>query len=237
MPNPDDATGLPDSRARLEILGRLISTTFKNQRLLTKAELLDRISPAEREMVEWFYQAKPRQFGLNLPFYGWQEAVSPGEFIKLKRYLPSLKGRRVLDIQYVPWQIHAAFLDMKQQLVTDTGGQIRLSSAYRSPAFQVLVLSYNVRRDNFDLPATLSRVTLPGYSEHGLISNGAIDIQLAKQVYVRADRVSAFAESDEYAWLIEHAASFGFTLSYPAGNSYGVPFEPWHWRYTSPKTA
>ena len=39
----------------------------------------------------------------------------------------------------------------------------------------------------------------------------------------------SFAETKAYAWLDRHAASFGFTLSYPRDNPHGFIYEPWHW--------
>jgi D-alanyl-D-alanine carboxypeptidase len=38
-----------------------------------------------------------------------------------------------------------------------------------------------------------------------------------------------FAATREFAWLDAHAARFGFSLSYPRGNSHGIAYEPWHW--------
>ncbi len=42
-----------------------------------------------------------------------------------------------------------------------------------------------------------------------------------------------FQNTDEYAWLCENAADYGFILRYPEDkvDVTGVKFEPWHWRY------
>ena len=42
-----------------------------------------------------------------------------------------------------------------------------------------------------------------------------------------------FQNTDEYAWLCENAADYGFILRYPEDkvSVTGVKFEPWHWRY------
>ena len=36
-----------------------------------------------------------------------------------------------------------------------------------------------------------------------------------------------------YRWLVENAADYGFSLSYPEGYTEvtGYNYEPWHWRY------
>lgn len=70
-----------------------------------------------------------------------------------------------------------------------------------------------------------------GYSEHqlgttadliGPGSGGILD--------------EGFANTPQYTWLQKNAHKYGFTLSYPQGNSYYV-FEPWHWRYVGVKLA
>ena len=40
-----------------------------------------------------------------------------------------------------------------------------------------------------------------------------------------------FQNRPAYAWLVEHAADFGFENSFPKDNVQGISFEPWHWRY------
>ena len=40
-----------------------------------------------------------------------------------------------------------------------------------------------------------------------------------------------FAESDAFHWLAGNAARFGFKLSFPKGNEWGIDYEPWHWCY------
>ena len=42
--------------------------------------------------------------------------------------------------------------------------------------------------------------------------------------------LSGFGNTEAYQWLLEHAHQYGFTLSYPEGNSYYM-YEPWHWRF------
>lgn len=62
----------------------------------------------------------------------------------------------------------------------------------------------------------------PGTSEHN--AGLAMDI---------CNTNDSFAKSDEFAWLSEHAADYGFILRYTQ-EKYGVTkivYEPWHWRY------
>lgn len=235
MYDPDEITGIKDSRTHISQIASLIGTTYRNRRLLLRSELHDGLDESKTNMVDWFFSVKSKDFGLDRPYYGIDEPQDISIFDIIERTLPDLNGEDVPDTQYVPRPIFAAYDDMQRKLMQDTGGRIMISSGYRSPAFQVLVLCYNIKRHDFDIAKTLSLVALPGYSEHGLIETCALDLQLANENYVRPDRAEAFASSHEFKWLEKHAGEFGFNLSYPQDHQSGVPFEPWHWRYL-PKT-
>ena len=71
----------------------------------------------------------------------------------------------------------------------------------------------------------------PGYSEHH--TGYAVDVGNARNPYLNTD----WAQTREYAWMQANAGQFGFELSFPQGNSQGVSFEPWHWRYTGSSAA
>ncbi|HET7674920.1 MAG TPA: M15 family metallopeptidase [Gammaproteobacteria bacterium] len=65
----------------------------------------------------------------------------------------------------------------------------------------------------------------PGYSEHH--TGRAVDIATAG-----ADPlVETFADTPAFAWLTENAGKFGFKMSYPRDNPYGMIYEPWHWAF------
>ncbi len=66
-------------------------------------------------------------------------------------------------------------------------------------------------------------VAAPGFSEHH--SGRALDIASPEHIELDAD----FARTAAYVWLIQHAANFGFRLSYPENGGSGIGFEPWHW--------
>ena len=67
----------------------------------------------------------------------------------------------------------------------------------------------------------------PGHSEHA--TGYTIDFGDRRQ---RACEVrSCFAQTGAGRWLAEHAADYGFELSFPNGNRQGVAWEPWHWRW------
>jgi D-alanyl-D-alanine carboxypeptidase len=49
----------------------------------------------------------------------------------------------------------------------------------------------------------------------------------------------AFGETEEYQWLIENAADYGFVLRYPSDKESvtGVAFQPWRFRYVGKEHA
>lgn len=67
----------------------------------------------------------------------------------------------------------------------------------------------------------------PAFSEHH--TGRAIDVGVAGSPHL----TEAFAQTAQFAWLTAHARRFGFTLSYPRGNRYGIAYEPWHWCFAA----
>jgi D-alanyl-D-alanine carboxypeptidase len=66
---------------------------------------------------------------------------------------------------------------------------------------------------------------IPGYSEHH--TGRALDLHTGE-----AEPLSeTFELEPAFAWLQEHALTYGFTMSYPKNNELGIAYEPWHWCY------
>lgn len=63
-----------------------------------------------------------------------------------------------------------------------------------------------------------------GYSEHQL--GTTVDFTTSG----RGGGLDGFETTAAYSWLLDNAAKYGFTLSYPKNNAFYV-FEPWHWRF------
>jgi D-alanyl-D-alanine carboxypeptidase len=106
--------------------------------------------------------------------------------------------------------------------------EILLVSAFRSVDYQRAIFERKLAAGQ-SLEEIL-RVNLPpGYSEHhtGL----AIDVATPGTPPL----TEAFEQTAAFEWLANNASRFGFALSYPRDNPYGVIYEPWHWaRTTSP---
>jgi zinc D-Ala-D-Ala carboxypeptidase len=67
----------------------------------------------------------------------------------------------------------------------------------------------------------------PGYSEHH--TGYAIDV--GDWNAPATDLNPDFEKTAAFQWLQTHAVRFNFELSFPKGNSQGVSYEPWHWRF------
>jgi len=102
------------------------------------------------------------------------------------------------------------------------GVALRIVSAFRSIERQAEIVRAKLER-GLSLDAILEVSAPPGYSEH----------HTGRAVDVTTDGVRAleleFENTDAFRWLSKHAAQFGFSLSYAAGNAHGYAYEPWHW--------
>jgi D-alanyl-D-alanine carboxypeptidase len=67
----------------------------------------------------------------------------------------------------------------------------------------------------------------PGHSEHA--TGYAVDFTQRGTGCPATEQ--CFSQTPAGQWLKANAASYGFELSFPAGNKQGVAWEPWHWRW------
>ena len=69
---------------------------------------------------------------------------------------------------------------------------------------------------------------LPGFSEHH--TGRAIDIGTPDSPPV----TEAFEQTPAFEWLTRRGQDFGFRMTYPRDNHFGVIYEPWHWVFDDP---
>lgn len=105
---------------------------------------------------------------------------------------------------------------------TNDGIDLQLVSAFRSVEFQTELIRAKLKR-GMSLDEVLRINAPPGYSEHH--SGRAVDIGTTGCAALD----EAFETTAAFSWLDRNAARFGFSLSYPRGNSQGFLHEPWHW--------
>ena len=67
--------------------------------------------------------------------------------------------------------------------------------------------------------------TAPGYSEHH--TGRAVDIATPGSRPLTEE----FEDTDAFRWLTARAVEFGFSMTYPRDNPWGIAYEPWHWSY------
>lgn len=120
-----------------------------------------------------------------------------------------------------------------EQMHADAAAQgldIRAVSGFRDVASQEQLWKEQVASQGS--PEAAAKISAPpGHSEH----HTGLAVDVGTNTNPNLD--SSFANTPEYAWLQENAGKYGFELSFPEGNSQGVSFEPWHWRYVGSEQA
>ena len=117
----------------------------------------------------------------------------------------------------------AAWTAMKAAAARE-GIALQLVSAFRSIDYQKELFQRKLARgDSIDMILAVNAA--PGFSEHH--TGRALDVGSPGYPHLEIE----FEQSPAFAWLTSYAAAFGFYLSFPRGNSFGVQYEPWHWCY------
>lgn len=111
-----------------------------------------------------------------------------------------------------------------QQSAAAVGIVLQLVSAYRSHAYQQALFRRKLAR-GIRIAEILQVNAAPGFSEHH--SGRALDLTTPGLPPLE----ECFEDSAAFAWLQAHAKGFGFRLSFPRNNAFGVLYEPWHWYY------
>jgi D-alanyl-D-alanine carboxypeptidase len=128
-------------------------------------------------------------------------------------------------------QALAAWRGCSDAMRSDLGRSALVSSAYRSPVFQAMLVAWLVAESDGDLEAALRHANPPSRSEHCLPVDHALDLTTEG---APPDQPEHFAVTAEYAWMRERGGDFGFIESYPPGTTDPVGPEPWHWRAPAP---
>lgn len=122
-----------------------------------------------------------------------------------------------------------AWQRMAQAATTD-GIVLEAVSGFRSAAYQRGLIARKRARGQ-SWAAILDVSALPGHSEHHL--GTTLDLHAGDGPVLE----EGFENTQAFGWLQAHASRFGFHLSYPRDNPYGIAYEPWHWRYRNPSGA
>ncbi|WP_440223062.1 M15 family metallopeptidase [Dokdonella sp. MW10] len=158
-------------------------------------------------------------FALGVPRDYGRERGLP--IVREPRDLASI-GRDIHDReQWLAPRAAGAWRRMHAAAAAD-GIVLEIVSAFRSAEYQLGIVRRKLERGQA-MDAILRVSAAPGYSEHH--SGRALDITTPG--FDALEEV--FEHSPAFAWLVRHAARFGYALSYPRGNAHGIAYEPWHW--------
>jgi D-alanyl-D-alanine carboxypeptidase len=99
---------------------------------------------------------------------------------------------------------------------------LMIVSGFRSIEYQAAVIRKKINAGQV-IDEILTVNAAPGHSEHhtGL----AIDIATPGSRPLTED----FESTDAFDWLGVNADRFGFSMTYPRNNRWGIAYEPWHW--------
>jgi D-alanyl-D-alanine carboxypeptidase len=118
----------------------------------------------------------------------------------------------------------AAWLAM-QEGAAKFGNELLVISAFRSIARQRTILESKLEA-GVSWSEILAVSAYPGFSEHH--TGRAVDIGAPGC----EDLTEQFEVTDQFKWLSANAQRFGFSLSYPRNNRFGIIWEPWHWCFS-----
>jgi D-alanyl-D-alanine carboxypeptidase len=100
--------------------------------------------------------------------------------------------------------------------------QLLIVSGFRAIEYQADLIRKKIASGQ-QIGDILAVNTAPGFSEHH--TGNAVDIATPGSRPLTEE----FEISQAFQWLTERAGSFGFSMTYPRDNPWGITYEPWHW--------
>lgn len=134
-------------------------------------------------------------------------------------------GERTMPLQLMPRDAWEAYSALNDAMKRDLGRGVVLGSGYRSPASQLFIFVTYMPYYDYSTEKTLPHVSLPGASDHNRVDRQGVDFVSEAGVDLGYSDAPAFEALEEYRWLLEHAADFGFEGDGPGATS------PWHWSF------
>ena len=153
----------------------------------------------------------PADYGQDVELPSYTEA---GELVDVG---PNLVGRmqRLTPETATHWQAMVAAADT-------VGIQLLIVSGFRSFEYQAALIRNKLEAGQ-SIGEILAVNTAPGFSEHH--TGRAVDIATPGSRPLTEE----FESSNAFRWLQSRAIEFGFTMTYPRENPWGITYEPWHW--------
>lgn len=120
------------------------------------------------------------------------------------------------------------------------GNSLEITSAYRGPGTQNskydnLVEVFKAQGKSAAEAEVMAREIEPPYGQSDHQTGLGVDFITATV----QEPAQAFAETEEFKWLMEHAAEHGFVLRFPDGKAEwtGITYQPYHFRYVGVEDA
>ena len=224
-PEPSATPTLPvETNADIETASELTITPIPagsepvNSKPITDSRSLEAIqSPPQLEEYAAQYD-NPLDTKFNHFPYG--EAYD-GDIVSIGKFTRESYERE----EFLHYEAADAFRAMKTAAAADAI-RIQAVSGFRTIARQSDLFEAQVAKLGSEKAAAKLSAP-PGHSEHH--TGYAVDI--GDVTLPETDITYDFERTPAYSWLKANAIHFGFEESFPKGNSQGVSFEPWHWRY------
>ncbi len=130
---------------------------------------------------------------------------------------PNLVGRmqRLMPEAARQWQA------MAEAAAVD-GIQLLMVSGFRSVEYQAALIRKKINAGQ-RIDDILRVNAAPGHSEHH--TGQAVDIATPGSRPLTED----FESTGAFRWLEKNALGYGFSITYPRDNPWGIAYEPWHW--------
>ncbi len=114
-----------------------------------------------------------------------------------------------------------------QEAAQHDGITLLLVSAFRGLDYQRQIFERKMAAGQ-PLEEILKVNAPPGFSEHH--TGRAVDLTTP----LCAPLTEEFEATGAFDWLAREANRFGFAMSYPRDNPFGIAYEPWHWALGDP---
>lgn len=118
---------------------------------------------------------------------------------------------------------HRAWIAMRQAAAGE-GIVLHLISAFRGLDYQCELIRKKLQKGD-SIGEILTVNAAPGFSEHH--TGRAVDLNTTDCAVLEQE----FENTEAFQWLKRKAQDYGFVLSYPRDNPWGIEYEPWHWCY------
>lgn len=227
---PQDQATLDSLLLKTENLLAETKAQGVNPNRLEISDLQEGLSDIEKKFLKKILRLRPADLGSRTPPQdtGQKKVI----YHALENQPVFQNGERLSFLApLVSEPVYQSFESMMSAMEKDIGKRMYIESGHRSMGYHLYnFLKYLRSSHNYSLIKTGRLNALPGYSQHNIRDNHAVDL-------INAEGINGDPNAEEYEnlpehqWMLKHAEEFGFTLTYPRGNPWGIDFEPWHWLY------